>query len=141
MRSPVGRAHLLAHDHRQRRPGASVARTQRAVDAVVVGDREVGQARAAAAVATTRSDGLRANRTTPSVWQWRSTNAADRAACGSTRSDALDERLLEEVEVLERETRAERDAVERVLGDVARDAGDLGQQLVDVAQQRRRRRT
>ena len=31
---------------------------------------------------------------------------------------------------------AEGDAVERVLGDVAGHAGDLGQQLVDVAQQR-----
>ena len=30
----------------------------------------------------------------------------------------------------------ERDAVQRVLGDVARDAGHLGQELVDVAQQR-----
>jgi hypothetical protein len=37
-------------------------------------------------------------------------------------SDALDERLPEEVEVLEREARAERDAVEGVLGDVAGDA-------------------
>ena len=46
------------------------------------------------------------------------------------------QRLLEEVEVLQRETGAEGHAVERVLGDVAGHAGDLGQQLVDVAQQR-----
>src|SRR5919201_1003186 len=47
-----------------------------------------------------------------------------------------DEASLEEVEVLEGEAGALRDAVERVLGHVARDAGDLGHELVHVAQQR-----
>src|SRR5215213_7617365 len=54
---------------------------------------------------------------------------------GPTSLNLRNERLLEEVEVLEGEARAQRDAVQRVLGDVARDAGDLGEQLVDVPQE------
>src|SRR5881397_3095414 len=47
-----------------------------------------------------------------------------------------DEASAEEVEVLERHTRALGDTVERVLGDVAGDPGDLRKQLVHVAQKR-----
>src|SRR5712691_1928313 len=47
-----------------------------------------------------------------------------------------DEASAEEVEVLERETRALGNAVQRVLGDVAGDPGDLGQELVHVAKER-----
>src|SRR5439155_20989451 len=47
-----------------------------------------------------------------------------------------DEASAEEVEVLERQTRALGDAVERVLGHVARDPGDLRQELVHVPQER-----
>ena len=60
-------------------------------------------------------------------------------ACGAgpeIHLDLLDERLLEEVEVLEGQARAERNAVEGVLRDVAGNARDLRQELVDVAQQR-----
>src|SRR6266404_289176 len=59
----------------------------------------------------------------------------------STRADAkarslvdCDEASAEEVEVLERHTRALGDAVQRVLGNVAGDPGDLRQELVHVAQ-------
>src|SRR3990172_7007961 len=52
------------------------------------------------------------------------------------RLERLDERLLEEAVVLERLAGPQGHAVERVLGDVAWDAGHLGQQLVDVPQQR-----
>src|SRR5436190_1035900 len=68
------------------------------------------------------------------VWQCRSTNARP-VIGGWDPSDLLDQRLLEEVEVLQREAGAQGDAAQRVLGDVARDAGDLGQQLVHVAQE------
>src|SRR6267143_3632837 len=47
-----------------------------------------------------------------------------------------DEASAEEVEVLERQARALRDAVERVLGHIARDPGDLRQELVHVPQER-----
>src|SRR5438093_2036787 len=47
-----------------------------------------------------------------------------------------DEASAEEVEVLERHTRALSHAVERVLGHVAGDSGDLRQELVHVAQKR-----
>src|SRR5438034_11704994 len=47
-----------------------------------------------------------------------------------------DEASAEEVEVLERHARALGDAVERVFGDVAGDAGDLRKELVHVAQER-----
>src|SRR4051812_36301292 len=50
-------------------------------------------------------------------------------------SDLGDQRLLEEVEVLQRQARAEGDAVQRVLGDVARHPGHLGEQPIDVAEQ------
>src|SRR5664279_1821436 len=53
-----------------------------------------------------------------------------------SRSDLLDQRLLEEVEVLQGEARPERDTVERVLGDVAGDARDLREETVDVAEER-----
>ena len=56
-------------------------------------------------------------------------------------SDLGDQGLLEEVEVLEGEAGAEGDAVERVLGHVARHAGHLGEQLVDVPQRAIPRRT
>src|SRR3972149_6306234 len=52
------------------------------------------------------------------------------------RSDPRHERLLEEVEVLEGASRAQCDAVQRILGHVTGHARDLGEQLVDVAQQR-----
>ncbi len=52
------------------------------------------------------------------------------------RSDLLDERLPEEVEVLECQPGSQRDAVESVLGHVTGNARDLREQLVDVAQQR-----
>ena len=45
-----------------------------------------------------------------------------------------DEAPTEEVEMLERDARALRDAVQRVLRDVARNAGDLRQELVHVPQ-------
>src|ERR1035437_6548308 len=45
-------------------------------------------------------------------------------ACPRSRSDLLNQRLLEEVEVLQGKACPERDAVERVLGDVAGDARD-----------------
>src|SRR5438034_10206245 len=47
-----------------------------------------------------------------------------------------DEASAEEVEVLERHTRSLGDAVERVFGDVAGDAGDLREELVHVAKER-----
>src|SRR4051812_28625604 len=55
---------------------------------------------------------------------------------GRRYSDLLDKRLTKEVEMLQCESCPKRDAVEGVLGHVARYAGDLGQQLVDVAQKR-----
>src|SRR5438874_4053988 len=58
------------------------------------------------------------------------------AVDGHIPSDRLDQAFLEEVEVLEREARPQGDAVEGVLGDVARDAGDLGEELVDIAKER-----
>src|SRR5687768_12378433 len=58
----------------------------------------------------------------------------------STRADTTladgDEASAEEVDVLEREAGALRDAIKRVLGDVTRDAGDLRQQLVHIAKKR-----
>src|SRR4029077_2491500 len=47
-----------------------------------------------------------------------------------------DEASAEEVEMLERETGALGDAVQRVLGHIAGDAGDLRQELVHVAKER-----
>src|SRR5450759_2913731 len=70
------------------------------------------------------------------VWQCRSTKAWAPATGAAICLEVLDQRLLEEVVVLEHFAGTERDAVERVLGDVARNAGDLGEQLVDVAEQR-----
>src|SRR5207249_6419477 len=90
------------------------------------------------------------------VWQWRSTKlrigtlpvAMVLAHRGTRRSsatpsargfrgfsDGLDEALPEEVEVLQGEAGSERNAVEGVLGDMAGDAGDLRQELVDVPQE------
>src|SRR5688572_13847393 len=59
----------------------------------------------------------------------------------STRADTTlladgDEASAEEVDVLEREAGAFGDAIQRVLGDVTRDAGHLRQQLVHVAKER-----
>src|SRR5947207_1024831 len=91
------------------------------------------------------------------VWQWRSmkafvtigtrpVGAAETASAHTTPVpprhvpwpylDRLDQALLEKVEVLEREPGAQRDAIERVLRNVAGHSGDLGQELVDVAEER-----
>src|SRR5882672_7750853 len=47
-----------------------------------------------------------------------------------------DEASAEEVEVLERHAGSFGDAVERVFGDIAGDAGDLREKLVHIAQKR-----
>src|SRR5688572_18773464 len=65
----------------------------------------------------------------------RMANPHARPQPSATGLDLRDQGLLEEVEVLEGQAGAEGYAVERVLGDVARDAGDLGQQLVGVAEE------
>src|SRR5256714_14792156 len=59
-----------------------------------------------------------------------------RAAAKAPSLVDCDEASAEEVEVLERHTRAFGHAVERVLGHVAGDPGDLRQELVHVAQKR-----
>ena len=133
MRSPSRGLALLADDHGQLRgePSRDLAGSDRAVDPVVVGDREVGQA----ARSGRPDDRLRrgdASRRTPTCGR------ADRRSNGplgveasdspqTKGSDLRDERLLEEVEVLQGEAGAEGDAVQRVLGDMAGDAGHLGQ--------------
>src|SRR5207249_2301475 len=105
-------------------------------DPVVVGDREMSQA------ATCRSpDEGRRRRERVEGSPGVRVKIRERTAHGTPRSPVIgldlgDERLLEEVEVLEREAGPDRDAVERVLRDVARNAGHLGQELVDVAEQR-----
>src|SRR5215212_2468023 len=76
------------------------------------------------------------------VWQCRSRNArgdvdgASGCTAPAAPLDALDERLLEEVVVLQRLARPEGDAVQGVLRHVAGHARDLGKQLVDVPQER-----
>src|SRR3954469_10413230 len=131
--------HFLADDDLERRLVAvsrgKVARAQCAVDPLVVGDREMRQAEAPSRLdegsrgaqriegrgAVAVEVGERAVRAVSrrSAWIW-------------THSNVLDERLLEEVEVLQRKAGPERNAVERVLRNVTRHAGDLGEQLVDV---------
>src|SRR5437867_401546 len=49
---------------------------------------------------------------------------------------SIGERLLEDVQVLESEAGAKRDAVQRSLGDVAGDAGYVGEQSVEVTKER-----
>src|SRR2546429_8841251 len=58
-----------------------------------------------------------------------------RAAAKAPSLVDCDEASAEEVEVLERHTRALGHAVERVLGHVAGDSGDLRQKLVNIAQE------
>src|SRR5688572_14847841 len=92
------------------------------------------------------------------VWMWKSANArwvgglpvvsrsslsaarrapADAAivTASSSASRVADQALAEGPEVLERHPGADGDGVQRVLGHVARDAGHLGQQLVEVPEQ------
>src|ERR1035437_4599172 len=54
----------------------------------------------------------------------------------ATASDLLAKVLLEELEVLQGDAGPKSDTVHRVVGDVARHAGHLGEQLVDVPEQR-----
>src|SRR6186997_612842 len=91
------------------------------------------------------------------VWMWKSANAlrvggrpvASRSSVNAVRRSVADaaivterissvrhQALAELPELLERHAGANRDAVEGVLGDVARDPGHLGQQLVEVAKER-----
>src|SRR5512134_2415866 len=89
-----------------------------------------------------RSAGLLSESNDASLWQCRSAKTRSTGASawaviiGPAALDPLHERLLEEVEVLQGAPRPERHAVERILGHVAGHARDLGQQLVEVAQQR-----
>src|SRR5207245_6241139 len=78
--------------------------------------------RSAAAARSTRS------KPTPRMSTRRGAKARSLVDC--------DEASAEEVEVLEREARALGDAIERVLGHVAGDAGNLREELVHVAQER-----
>src|SRR5438046_7613540 len=78
--------------------------------------------RSAAAARSTRS------KPTPRMSTRRGAKARSLVDC--------DEASAEEVEMLERHTRALGDAVERVLRHVAGDAGDLRQKLVHVPQKR-----
>jgi len=52
------------------------------------------------------------------------------------RSLRLFQRVSQNVEVLQREAGADGNGGERVIGDVAGDAGDFGEQVVEVTQQR-----
>ena len=118
--------------------GRRVARRERAVDPVVVGDREVGQPARGRGPHDDRRAAT-ASRTTPEVWQCRSTNA--RAASGPAdrrdpaqicwTSDFLKKSKCSSARPVPRAT--------QLSGFSATwhgHAGHLGQQLVDVAQQR-----
>src|SRR6188474_1254785 len=74
-----------------------------------------------------------ASRSLPSAAR---SSLAEAAMVTLAASPLLDQALAVQVELLERHAGPDRHGVERVLGDVARDAGYLGQQLVEVSQQR-----
>ncbi len=132
----VASADLLAHDDLKVAPG-QLYRALGAIDALMVGDGQVCQAQPPSALDHPARIGQRIEGGRAVGMQVREGPHRVRCAAplGLHGLETLDQRVLEELEVLHGQTRAESDAVEGVLGDVAGHAGDLCEQPVDVAQQ------
>src|SRR3954452_6073664 len=96
----------------------------RSTNARITCERDTARLRAAGGVAADEIGGHRQaqRRRCPTARRWRRQDPRNP-------SNLLDERLLEELEVLERESRPERHAIERVLRNMALHPRDLCQQL------------